>query len=214
MIGDHTIPYAQKACPMATRRDHGSKLERGDWIRAGIEVLASEGRDAVRVENLARKLRISKGSFYWHFKDRDDLLEAILDAWESAQADWNVDEREVHRNPAERWANLVELLSRPGHRSLDVAIFSWAREDERAGRRVREIEKKRVAHLRQVFREIGFTAAQAEEWSDAAMLVYLGWVDRATRDGTFRESGVSLAEILSRFVLAASALASQEALRQ
>ena len=198
---------------MSTRRSHAPTLDRSDWIRAAIAVLSNDGWDAVRVENLARKLRISKGSFYWHFRDRDDLLEAILDAWESGHADWNADESEVHRDPAGRWANLVELLSRASQRSLDAAIFSWAREDEKVGRRVSDVEKKRAAHLRQVFREIGFTAAQAEEWSDAAMLVYLGWVDRATRDSSFRDSGPSLAEVLSRFVLAASSLASQEALQ-
>ena len=199
---------------MPPRRDHATRLERSDWIRAAMQVLASDGRDAVRVENLANKLRISKGSFYWHFRNRNDLLEAMLEAWESGQTDWNVDEREVHRDPAGRWANLLELLSRATQGSLDVAIFSWAREDEKVGRRVSEIEKRRAAHLRQVFREIGFTSAQAEEWSEAAMLVYLGWVDRATRDTAFLASGPSLAEVLSRFVLAASSLAGQEALQQ
>jgi len=199
---------------MTTRRDRGNRLERSDWIRAATEVLAHEGKDAVRIENLAKKLRISKGSFYWHFRDREDLLGAVLDAWESGHNEWNVEENEVHRDPAGRWAGLVELLSRPSRARVDVAIFSWAREEEKVSRRVREIERKRVAHLQQVFREIGFTAQQAAEWSDAAMLVRLGWVDRVTRDAGFRESGPSLEEILSRFVLAASALASQEALQQ
>lgn len=199
---------------MRTRRDRGNRLERSDWVRAATEVLAHEGKDAVRIENLAKKLRISKGSFYWHFRDREDLLAAVLDAWESGQNEWNVEENEVHRDPAGRWAVLVELLSHPSRARVDVAIFSWAREEEKVSRRVSEIERKRIAHLQQVFREIGFTAEQAAEWSDAAMLVRLGWVDRATRDAGFRESGPSLEEILSRFVLAASALASQEALQQ
>lgn len=199
---------------MRVRRDRATRLERSDWIRCAMGVLASEGREAVRVEDLAKKLGISKGSFYWHFRNREDLLAAMLDAWESGHVDWNVDEREVHRDPAGRWAGLVELLSSATKGSLDVAIFSWAREDEKVGQRVSEIEKRRSAHLEQVFREIGFTSAQAAEWSQSAMLVYLGWVDRATRDATFREFGPSLAEVLSRFVLAASCLASQEVLRQ
>ncbi|MGH9729629.1 MAG: TetR/AcrR family transcriptional regulator [Candidatus Acidiferrales bacterium] len=199
---------------MPTRRVHAGTLERSDWVRAATEMLATEGRDAVRVENLAKKLRISKGSFYWHFRDRDDLLAAIFEAWESAEVDWNVEEAEVHRDPAGRWAALLELLSRQSRRSLDVAIFSWAREDEKLGRHVREVEKRRASHLEQVFREIGFTPAQAQEWSDAAMFVYLGWVDRVTRDAGFRQTGASLGEVLSRFVLAASCLASQEALQK
>ncbi|HEV2617474.1 MAG TPA: TetR/AcrR family transcriptional regulator [Candidatus Acidoferrales bacterium] len=199
---------------MSTRRVHAGTLERSDWIRAAMGMLATEGRDAVRVENLAKKLRISKGSFYWHFRDRDDLLAAILEAWESTEGDWHVEESEVHRDPAGRWAALLELLSRESRRSVDVAIFSWAREDQKLRRRVSEVEKRRAAHLEQVFREIGFTRAQAEEWSNAAMLLYLGWVDRATRDVGFQQTGPSLSEVLSRFVLAASCLASQEALQK
>lgn len=196
---------------MPARREPKNRFDRIDWIRAALDVLASEGSAAVHIENLARKLHISKGSFYWHFRDRTDLLDAVLDSWESDQQNWIVDENEVHRNPADRWAHLVELLSRPAHRHLDIAVFSWARDDEKISRRVSEIEKKRIAHLRQVFREIGFTVYQAEEWSSAAMLVYLGWLDRAARDPTFRDSGPTLAEVLSRFVLAASSLVSQEA---
>ncbi|HKV28220.1 MAG TPA: TetR/AcrR family transcriptional regulator [Candidatus Acidoferrales bacterium] len=194
---------------MPTRR-----LERSDWIRAATEVLTHEGGGAVSIEGLAKKLRISKGSFYWHFRDRNELLEALLQTWESGEVDWNVEEGEVHREPAGRWASLVALLSRANQQSLDVAVFSWARKNEKVGRRVREVESRRAGRLEQVFREIGFTPAQAEEWSNAAMLVYLGWVDRATRDAGFREFGPSLAEVLSRFVLAVSCLASQEALQQ
>ncbi|MFZ0213811.1 MAG: helix-turn-helix domain-containing protein [Candidatus Acidiferrales bacterium] len=199
---------------MAIHRANLERLDRSDWVRAGIEVLSSQGVDAVHVEELARKLHISKGSFYWHFRDRDDLLQAILDAWESDQSDWNIDQSARDRSPAERWAKLVELLSHAGYGRLDVGMFAWAREDQRVARRVAEIERKRIAYLAQVFREIGFNAAQAREWSHAAMLMYVGWVDCATRDAAFRESGVSLAEALSRLVLAASSLASQEALQQ
>lgn len=199
---------------MAIHRASLVRLERSDWVRAGTEILAAQGLEAVRVEELARKLHISKGSFYWHFRDRDDLLQAILETWEADQADWNIDESERDRSPAERWAKLVELLSRSGYGRLDVAMFSWAREDQRVARRVKEVEKKRIAYLARVFREIGFNASQAREWSHAAMLLYVGWVDCATRDAFFGESGIPLAETLSRLVLAASALASQETLRQ
>src|SRR5215469_13533470 len=76
---------------MATRRHSGTRLDRRDWVDAGIVILASKGVDAVRVESLAKQLNISKGSFYWHFKDRGDLLEAILERWEIQQSDWNTD---------------------------------------------------------------------------------------------------------------------------
>ena len=197
---------------MAVRRHSASRLDRRAWIQAGVEILSSKGVDAVRVEVLARHLNISKGSFYWHFKDRSELLEAILDEWEIRQSDWN-HQGEDASNPAERWAQLFELFSQPAYARLETAVSSWARQDQRVAQRVATADRKRIAHLSRVFREIGFTAGQAAEWGNAAMFLYLGWMDRMTRDIGQKEAEPALAELLSRFVLAASALASQEALQ-
>lgn len=197
---------------MTLRRQNASRLDRCDWVEAGIQVLSSKSVDAVRVEAIARMLNISKGSFYWHFEDRDDLLDAILEEWERRQGDWNTEGDGVS-NPVERWARLFELLSAPGYARLETAISSWARQDEKVATRVASAERKRTSYLSRVFREIGFTASQAAEWANAAMLLYLGWMDRMTRTVEDRASDSTLAELLSRFVLAASALASQEALQ-
>lgn len=94
-----------------------------------------------------------------------------------------------------------------------MAISSWARQDEEVALRVASADRKRIDYLFTVFREIGFTANQASEWANAAMLLYLGWMDRMTRSVKEAASELPLAELLSRLVLAASALASQEALQ-
>ncbi|MGB6877179.1 MAG: helix-turn-helix domain-containing protein [Candidatus Acidiferrales bacterium] len=197
---------------MALRRHNATRLDRHDWIHAGVEILSSKGMDAVRVEALARQLSISKGSFYWHFKDRSDLLEAILEEWETRQSDWNTEGESVS-NPVERWARLFELFAQAAYARLEMAISSWARVDEKVALRVANADRKRIAYLSRVFQEIGFTANQAAEWANAAMFLYLGWMDRMTRTATHEPSEPALAELLSRFVLAASALASQEALQ-
>src|SRR5690606_13043756 len=57
------------------------RLEATAWVDAGIEILVRESIEHVRVERLARELGVTKGSFYWHFKDREDLQAAILDRW-------------------------------------------------------------------------------------------------------------------------------------
>lgn len=197
---------------MTARHSTAPKLDRSEWVRAGIETLSSKGLEAVRVEVLARQLNISKGSFYWHFKDRQDLLGAIVDEWEAHQSDWNT-EGEGLANPVERWARLFELFSRPAYARLETAISSWARQDESVALRVAAADRKRISYLSRVFREIGFTSGQASEWANAAMCLYLGWMDRMTRSITQEETELPLSELLSRFVLAASALASQEALQ-
>ncbi|HLW81993.1 MAG TPA: TetR/AcrR family transcriptional regulator [Candidatus Acidoferrales bacterium] len=189
------------------------RLDRRAWVSAGIEVLCSAGVQAIRVEALAKKLDISKGSFYWHFKNREDLLEAILEEWQARQSDWNADGGGL-QNPVERWTKLFDIFAKPGYARLELAMSAWARQDEGVARRVADADRKRVAYLSSIFREIGFSPSQATEAANAAFFLYLGWMDRTMRDHEGRQSYPPLAELLSRFVLAASALASQEALQQ
>jgi hypothetical protein len=94
------------------------------------------------------------------------------------------------------------------HARLEGAVRSWAQRDEgmstRISTRISGIDKKRTAHIASVLRDIGFTAPSAASWSDLALLVYLGWLDRVTRDAEFQSNGRSLGEFLSDLILAAS----------
>ena len=60
------------------------RTPRGAWVHAALQALAAGGPDAVRIEALAVDLGVSKGGFYWHFADREALLEEMLDTWERA----------------------------------------------------------------------------------------------------------------------------------
>ncbi len=64
-----------------------TRTPRNRWIEEGLSALAVGGPDAVRIEPLAQALGVSKGGFYWHFKDRQALLEEMLDAWERTWVD-------------------------------------------------------------------------------------------------------------------------------
>ena len=88
---------------------------------------------------------------------------------------------------------------------------AWARRDERVAARISGIEKKRSAHVSSVLRDIGFAPVAAESWAELALLVYLGWLDRVTRDLEFQFSGRALSEFLSDLILAASAASASAA---
>jgi hypothetical protein len=114
----------------------------------------------------------------------------------------------VKMRAAARWARLVEHCADLNHARLEGAVRSWAQRDEgmstRISTRISGIDKKRTAHIASVLRDIGFTAPSAASWSDLALLVYLGWLDRVTRDTEFQSNGRSLGEFLSDLILAAS----------
>jgi AcrR family transcriptional regulator len=183
-------------------------LQPSDWIRIGFSQLAREGIESVRIEVLARELGVSKGSFYWHFRDRDELLMRMLEEWERVEADMLSAEESAEGerpNAAARWARFVERSAEPERIREEIAVRAWARRDERVAVRVAAIERRKVHVVASVLAEVGFGKEGAESWSEMVLLVYLGWLDRTARDGEFRLQGRALGEILSDLVLAASA---------
>lgn len=181
-------------------------LRPDDWIEAAFVRLAREGIDSVRIEVLARDLGVSKGSFYWHFRDRDALLDQVLERWHKGETDW-LQAQESHSadaSPATRWARLVERSSEPGSMRAEIAIRTWARRSDRVATQLVEIEERKTCLVADVLRDIGFGGDAADSWAAIVLLVYQGWLDRVTRSGAALDSCKSLGVILSELVLAAS----------
>jgi AcrR family transcriptional regulator len=145
------------------------RLGKSEWIKAGLKTLARNGVDAVRVEPLAATLRVTKGSFYWHFKDRQALLDALLDTWQARATTDIIDQVEAKGGDAH--ARLVSLFSIVGHASgrLDRAIRGWAGHDAAARKVLEEVDRQRFGYLVTLFVGIGFSPPDAEA---RARLVY------------------------------------------
>jgi AcrR family transcriptional regulator len=187
----------------STPASRSATLHPSDWLAAAFSRLSDQGVDSVRVEVIARDLGVSKGSFYWHFHGRGDLLERMLSQWEGDELAWI--EAENDAAPAARWAQIVAKTADPERIRSEVALRGWARRDSRVAARVAAIERKKAALIASVLREVGFTPSAAEAWSEIALMVCLGWLDRATRDRGFHAASRGLGEFLSEVILAASA---------
>jgi AcrR family transcriptional regulator len=181
-------------------------LQPEDWIRAAFARLSSDGTESVRVEILARDLGVSKGSFYWHFRDRENLTQEMLARWEQEEIH-GIEAAADDQAAAARWARFVERAANAQRARLEVALRAWARRDERVAKSLAAIEKKKARFIADVLRDIGFTPASAESWSELVLLVCLGWHDLATRNSEFQLASRTLGEFLSELVLAASARA-------
>jgi AcrR family transcriptional regulator len=158
-------------------------LGRDDWLKAARLALLRGGVEAVRVEKLARALRVTKGSFYWHFKDREELLDLLLREWEGEAA-----EIALHLGKCssrEKTMKLLQLLaerarlSEQGDVPSDAAIFAWASTSPEVARRVNRCELERIRLLD--------TVGGQPEWSEIFYLVWLGFVARGQRVPAFRK---------------------------
>src|SRR6266853_3449415 len=130
------------------------RLSVSDWMRAARLALLHSGPNGVRVEPLARALRVTKGSFYWHFRDRADLLEALLAEWEAEAS--LLSDAIGSSDPAADFRKILLEVARRTHASergewpSDAAIFAWAAVDPVVAKRVNKGEVIRMKLLREL----------------------------------------------------------------
>ena len=87
------------------------RLSADDWAREALEQIAETGVASVAVEPLARRLGVTKGSFYWHFPSRDALLQAALERWETMEQELVFGSLEKVTDPRERLRALFQLVA-------------------------------------------------------------------------------------------------------
>ncbi len=156
------------AAPASTRRrrraiaaDVRSTLLPEHWIAAATEVLVDQGIDHVKVDLLATQLGVTRGSFYWHFRDRQDLLRRVLQAWSEVTTQQLTRRLETaHASPAQQLRDVISLpfRGRAAARAarIELAIRAWARRDAMARQAVDDSDAARLAYHRQVFQALGF----------------------------------------------------------
>ncbi|AWI80951.1 MAG: TetR family transcriptional regulator [Betaproteobacteria bacterium HGW-Betaproteobacteria-13] len=150
-----------------------TQLDREAWVNAAIEVLAEEGIAGLRVEVLAKRLKVTKGSFYWHFQDRRDLLIAILGLWKDGRIRDII--KQTAAEPGKELAQIYHVIdvysanrSRRGM-MIELAVRDWARRDADAAAIVAEVDDVRLRCARDLFLACG---VPMEEASSRCMLLY------------------------------------------
>lgn len=149
------------------------RLSREDWILAALELMSSEGVEGVKIVPLAERLGVTSGSFYWHFKNRRELYDALLEYWETEMTNAAmVEAKEFERTPEERIWNLMQQVMETGLARYDLAIWHWAQSDIRAQEVFKRALDKRFDFSKWLFRQAGFSDAQAEA-RGRMMVVYM-----------------------------------------
>lgn len=129
---------------------------------AGLDALRKGGVAEVRVERLAERLGITKGSFYWHFRNRGELLDALLEFWSREMTDVEFERiRALRAGLATRLTALAKDVLEKGMGRYDPAIRAWARHDRKVAAAVAQVDRARVRALEGFFEEGGFGPAAA-----------------------------------------------------
>ena len=137
-----------------------------DWIDAALAHLVNHPIDAVRVDVLARQMQVTRGSFYWHFTDREDLLQRLLVSWKTTTTEQLIARQKSHIRAPD--VAVLDLLQLPAHgrtaaqaSKVEMAIREWARRDDKAREVLREVDSQRLGYMRECFEALGHSAEEA-----------------------------------------------------
>lgn len=149
------------------------------WLTAAYDMLTDTGVEAVKVMPLARSLGLSRTSFYWHFKDREALLEAMIRRWEDRNTGNLVARAEAYAETiCEAMFNLFDcwLDEALFDARLDLAIRNWARNDAGLQARLDKADARRMGAIMAMFRRFGYSEAEAEVRTMTAVYTQIGYI--------------------------------------
>jgi AcrR family transcriptional regulator len=153
----------------------GSKLGRQDWLAIGIQTLVERGIEAVRIDPLAKLLNVTRGSFYWHFKNRDELLAEILQEWEARNTQSVIKQIEgLDSTPSDKLLSLFEIAAEDDDR-LEKAVRVWSVNDAKAAVAIERVDRQRLDYLQNLFLQLGFSEIDAKVRAQIVYSVRLGW---------------------------------------
>lgn len=184
MMARSQSPVTMQAMQSKPRKKPRSTLSAADWERKALEMIADRGVNSLAVETLARRMGITKGSFYWHFPNRKALLEQALLRWEEH------DSRNLNTalgaidEPRDR---LISFFRRVGQERLTHDVFSalCAASDHVLVEPVLErVAERRMQHIASAFEELGFESQAAGHRARLVYSVYLGFLQLQRQEQT------------------------------
>lgn len=148
-----------------------NRLSKEIWLQHGLETLAAKGANALKADPMAKALKVSRGSFYWHFKDIDDFHRGVIGLWQhraTTQVIEVIDDRGGDR--------LYQLIKRTfsADNRYERAVRAWATQNSEVATIVATVDDQRLRYLTEVLQAIGVSQADARLRAKVLYWAYLG----------------------------------------
>jgi len=139
------------------------RVSKADWLEKALDVLEIDGIDEVKIERLARELNISKSGFYWHFKDRKDLLRAMITYWEEEFTSVVTSNAEIlDTSPRERIYRTMKMILESNLTRMELPLRVVAEADSVAWEMVNRVYQIRIDFFRSALSEMGIEGEDLE----------------------------------------------------
>jgi AcrR family transcriptional regulator len=155
------------------------------WLDAAYEALIEGGLDAVKILPLANRLKLARTSFYWFFKDREELLAALADRWESKNTGWLVAATQAYADSeAEAMLNVIGCFLDPSafDTKFEFAVRSWALQSPEIMERLNAADRDRIAALTAMLGRWGHEPLDADVRARTVYLVQIGYISMQVQE--------------------------------
>lgn len=162
---------------MATSRAGSGRLSVDDWIQAGFAIVADGGIETLKIDRLCSRLGVTKGSFYWHFKDMAAYRAALVESWaELRDRDRSHFGQLAQLAPRQRLTQMMASLLEERQWTLERAMREWARTDPGVAQSVRAADHRVLGAVRQAFVDAGFSGDDADVRANATFAAGIGFL--------------------------------------
>lgn len=165
------------------------------WINAAYGLLIRSGVGAVKIVPMAKQLKTSRTSFYWLFKDREEILAALLDRWERHNTDAVIRQSEKYASSiVEATLNVFDCWfdANVFDSEFEHAVRSWSLQDSGVAERIGRADARRLDALQQMFVRYGYDASEADTRARTIYLIQIGYISMQIQEsGTTRISRVA-----------------------
>ncbi|MEM9289193.1 MAG: TetR/AcrR family transcriptional regulator [Pseudomonadota bacterium] len=138
------------------------RLSDRDWLDHGLRTLAKSGFASLKAATMAEALGVSRGSFYWHFKDIFEFKARLLEEWQTRTTDAIIQELDTKQTDRDRLPDLM-IRAHTARPQLDKAIRIWAEYDDEARARVTQVDTLRIEYIRKLLVTAGLDSDTAEK---------------------------------------------------
>lgn len=151
-----------------------SNLNADTWASAALDAISHQGIEGLAVEPIARQLGVTKGSFYWHFANREALLRRALDLWEQQETDDVLQRVAQETEPHRRIERLISEINASRRASRIYQALSSASQNPLIAACVHRVSERRVNFLVDCYQALGLSEYDARLWARMTYSVYLG----------------------------------------
>lgn len=173
-------------------------LQRKDWVDAAQQALIESGPSELSIVKLSSRLGVTRGSFYYHFKSLNDLIDALISQWEQEVVDKGFSEAQAKAaSVGEEVRYLIEFVTHLSDRQ-DLVLRQWASQNTHVKRHMERLDQKRLAIMTELFQRLAGDKGRGASYAKVAFYGYIGCLNSYPRPSSDMQKALSL-EILNLF---------------